>query len=139
MLPVLAAGDALYVPSVERPFIDQAPEDTVRVLGAVAAPGRYIFTDEMTILDLLAQAGGPTENAMNRKIVVVNLSCCRDQARTFNLTAFARKGDMSLLPVVRPGDTVYVPDRNQTGFRRFMGSVTDITQILSLVAIAGGL
>jgi len=139
VLPALAAGDALYVPSVERPFIDQAPEDTVRVLGAVAAPGRYIFTDEMTILDLLAQAGGPTENALNRKIVVVNLSCCRDQARSFNLTAFARKGDMSLLPVVRPGDTVYVPDRNQTGFRRFMGSVTDITQILSLVAIAGGL
>lgn len=139
VLPTLAAGDALYVPSVERPFLDQAPEDTVRVLGAVAAPGRYIFSDEMTILDLLAQAGGPTESALNRKIVVVNLSCCRDQARTFNLTAFARTGDTVLLPVVRPGDTVYVPDRNQTGFRRFMGSVTDITQILSLAAIAGGI
>ena len=139
VLPRLAAGDAIYVPSVERPFLDQAPEDTVRVLGAVAAPGRYIFGEEMTILDLLAQAGGPTESALNRKIVVVNLSCCRDQARTFNLTAFARTGDASLLPVVRPGDTVYVPDRNQTGFRRFMGSVTDITQILSLAAIAGGI
>ena len=71
--------------------------------------------------------------------MVVNLSCCRDEARVFNLTAFARTGDASLLPVVRPGDTVYVPDRNQTGFRRFMGSVTDITQILSLAAIAGGI
>lgn len=139
VLPRLAAGDALYVPSVERPFIDQAPEDTVRVLGSVAAPGRYIFTDEMTILDLLAQAGGPTASALNRKIVVVNLSCCRDQARVFNLKKFARTGDTALLPVVRPGDTVYVPDRNQTGFRQFMNGVTDITQILSLAAIAGGI
>jgi protein involved in polysaccharide export with SLBB domain len=134
-LPRLSAGDALFVPSVDRPFIDQAPADTVRVLGAVGRPGRYIFNDEMSILDLLAQAGGPNATAWNEAIVVVNLSCCRDQARTFDLAAFARTGDASLLPVVRPGDTIYVPDKSQEPFQRFMDGVVDVTRILSIVAL----
>ena len=135
VLPNLSAGDSIFVPSVDRPFIDQAPEDTVRVLGAVGRPGRYIFNDEMTILDLLAQAGGPTGAAYNSAIVVVNLSCCRDQARTFDLERFAKSGDMDLLPVVRPGDTVYVPDISQSPFRQFMDGVTDVTRIVSLVVL----
>jgi hypothetical protein len=135
VLPDLAAGDSIFVPSVDRPFVDQAPEDTVRVLGAIGAPGRYIFNDEMTILDVLAQAGGPTGNAYNGAIVVVNLSCCRDQARTFDLEKFAQTGDVDLLPIVRPGDTIYVPDVSQSPFRQFMDGVTDITRIVTLVVL----
>jgi protein involved in polysaccharide export with SLBB domain len=135
VLPPLSAGDSIFVPSVDRPFIDQSPQDTVRVLGAVGQPGRYIFNDEMTILDLLAQAGGPTGDAYNSAIVVVNLSCCRDQARTFDLESFAQTGDMDLLPLVRPGDTIYVPDISQSPFRQFMDGVTDITRIVSLVVL----
>jgi protein involved in polysaccharide export with SLBB domain len=138
-LPTLAAGDSIFVPSVDRPFVDQAPEDTVRVLGAIGAPGRYIFNDEMTILDLLAQAGGPTGDAYNSAIVVVNLSCCRDQARTFDLKKFAATGDVNLLPVVRPGDTIYVPDISQSPVRQFMDGLTDITRILSFVLLIAAL
>mgnify|MGYP001555924973 CR=1 FL=1 len=135
LLPDLAAGDSIFVPSVDRPFVDKAPEDTVRVLGAVGAPGRYIFNDEMTILDLLAEAGGPTGDAYNEAIVVVNLSCCRDQARSFDLAAFARTGDVAMLPVVRPGDTVYVPDISQSPFRQFIDGVTDISRVVTLAVL----
>lgn len=134
-LPELAAGDSLFVPSVDRPFVDLAPKDSVRVLGAVGRPGRFLFTDEMTVLDLLAQAGGPTATAYSERIVVVNLSCCRDQARSFDLVAFAQTGDASLLPVVRAGDTVYVPDRGQEPFNRFIENVTDISRILTVIAL----
>ena len=139
VLPQLAAGDSIFVPSFDRPFVDQAPEETVRVLGAIGAPGRYIFNDEMTILDLLAQAGGPTASAYNGAIVVVNLSCCRDQARTFDLEKFAETGDVNLLPVVRPGDTIYVPDISQSPVRQFMDGLTDITRIVSFVLLIAAL
>jgi len=112
-----------------------SPSNTVRVLGSVGKPGRYQFTDGMSILDLLAEAGGPTKEALQEKIVVVNLSCCDNQARLFNLVDFARKGDFSILPVVRPGDTVYVPSVDQSDWKIFMDSVHDSISVLSIFAL----
>lgn len=139
LLPELRVDDIVYVPGRNRSWLDESKESTVRVLGAVARPGRYRFDDSMTILDLLAEAGGPTGDALQRRIVVVNLSCCRDQARTFDLEHFARTGDFASLPVVRPGDTVYVPYLSQSNYAIFMGGVRDIFQILSTVLIVATL
>lgn len=130
-------GDAIFVPDRRRDWIDQPKERTVRVLGAVGKPGRYAFTDEMTILDLLAEAGGPATAALQDRIVVVNLSCCRDQAKTFDLITFAKTGDVTLLPLVRPGDTVYVPDESQDPWTKFTENVKDVSQLLALFALAG--
>ena len=130
-------GDAIFIPDRERDWIDQPKERTVRVLGAVNKAGRYAFTDEMTILDLLAQAGGPSASALQDKILVVNLSCCRDQAKTFDLVTFAKTGDVTLLPLVSPGDTVYVPDESQSPWRKFTDNVKDVSQLLALFALAG--
>lgn len=130
-------GDAIFVPDRDRDWIDQPKERTVRVLGAVNKAGRYAFSDEMTILDLLAQAGGPSASALQNKILVVNLSCCRDQAKTFDLITFAKTGDVTMLPLVRPGDTVYVPDESQSPWRKFTDNVKDVSQLLALFALAG--
>jgi protein involved in polysaccharide export with SLBB domain len=139
LLPQVQPGDIIYVPNRDRNWLEQSKETTVRVLGAVNAPGRYSFDDNMTILDLLAEAGGPTNDAYQEKIVVVNLSCCKDQARVFNLVGFARSGDFTQLPVVRPGDTVYVPTTANAPWTIFMKSISDTLQILSLVVVAGAL
>jgi protein involved in polysaccharide export with SLBB domain len=139
LLPEVQTGDIIYLPSRERSWLEESKESTVRVLGAVNAPGRYRFDDSMTILDLLAQAGGPTDDAYQEKIVVVNLSCCQDQARQFDLINFAKTGDFTELPVVRPGDTVYVPTSANSPWRIFMSGVVDIFQILSIVTIIGAL
>lgn len=135
LLPEIRAGDILFVPSRDRSWLEEPKERTVRVLGAVAHPARYRFDDDMTILDLLAQAGGPTSDAYQEKIVVMNLSCCRDQARVFDLVKFARTGDFTMLPVVRPGDTVYVPFLSQTNWSIFMSGVRDVFQIVSTLAV----
>jgi protein involved in polysaccharide export with SLBB domain len=137
LLPAIKPGDTIYVPDIEQQWIDQPKELTVRVLGEVGSPGRYSFTDDMTILDLLAEAGGPTASAYQQKIVVVNLSCCRDQARTFDLVDFARSGDVTKLPLVQPGDTVYVPNVEQNPWRQAMTTITDVTQVLVLLLLVG--
>ncbi|MBL8670561.1 MAG: SLBB domain-containing protein [Alphaproteobacteria bacterium] len=138
-LPRVKPGDVIFVPSRNGDWMDQSKENTIRVLGAVGKPGRYTFEDSMTILDLLAEAGGPTGNAYQEKIVVVNLSCCKEQAQVFDLVGFAKTGDFSKLPVIRPGDTVYVPDQSQNGWNSFMATVRDIVQVLSVVALIGAL
>ena len=93
----------------------------------------------MTILDLLAEAGGPANNALQEKIVVVNLSCCGNQARLFNLVDFAKSGDFSKLPVVRMGDTVYVPSADQSDWAIFIKGVQDTVSIVTIFALLAAL
>ncbi len=135
LLPRVRPGDVIFVPDRNRNWLEEAPSATIRILGSIGKPGRYRFTDGMTILDLLAEAGGPTKEALQEKIVVVNLSCCGNEARLFNLVDFAKKGDFSSLPVVRAGDTVYVPSVDQSEWKIFMDNVRDTISFLSIFAL----
>ena len=139
LLPRVRPGDVIFVPDRNRNWLEQSPGSTVRVLGAVNRPGRFQFTDGMTILDLLAEAGGPNRDALQERIVVVNLSCCADQAQSFDLPAFARSGNFARLPVVRAGDTVYVPTSAQSDWRLFFDGVRDVVTMLSVIALLGRL
>ncbi|MFO1081038.1 MAG: SLBB domain-containing protein [Reyranellaceae bacterium] len=138
LLPKVQPGDVIFVPDRNKEWLDEPTENTVRVIGSVAKPGRYRFADNMSILDLLAEAGGPTADALQSRIVVVNLAHGNDQARVFDLVGFARSGDTKKLPVVRAGDTVYVPNAEQSEWKVFMGGVRDAVSILSLVALVAG-
>jgi len=107
------------------------------VLGSVNKPGRYRFDDSMTILDLLAQAGGTSDAAYLEKITVVNMSCCADQARTFNLPKFSRTARFEDLPVLRAGDTVYVPNKGESQWQKMRTGLNDIFQVVSLGSLIG--
>ena len=90
----------------------------------------------MTLLDLLAEAGGPDRDSLQEKIVVVNLTSGDTTAQLFDLVAFARSGDFSRLPVLRAGDTVYVPSTDQSNWKMFMDGVSNSISILSILALA---
>ena len=135
LLPRIKPGDTLYFPDRNPDWRQDTKEETIRLLGAVGKPGRYRFNDSLTLLDLLAQAGGTTTNAWTERITVVNLSCCKDQARVFNMEKFMRRPDFSLLPVVRAGDTVYVPDKTQSTAFEVRQGITDIVRVISLYSL----
>ncbi len=139
ILPRVRPGDVVYIPSRLRKWTEIPADATVRVLGAVAKPGRYPFTDEMTILDLLAEAGGTRPDALEKRIVVVNLVAGETHATRFNLPKFARKGDYAMLPVVRSGDTIYVPSKNQSTRAIVAGILRDTVQIISVAALFAAL
>lgn len=141
LLPEIKAGDTIYVPQRDKAWLDQKKEQTVRIIGAVANPGRYTFSDEMTVLDLLAEAGGPTDNAHLSKIMVVNIStanAANNQSQEFDLEAFIEKPNFNRLPLIRTGDTVFVPDVANSDWNVFVGHVKDMVSVVSLVALAGG-
>lgn len=139
LLPQIRTGDTIYVPEKNRIWLNESKEETVRVLGAVNKPGRYRFNDDMTLLDLLAEAGGPTSIAVVEKISIVNLSCCSGQAQSFDLEKFSREPDFSELPVLRAGDTVYIPDRSNSVASKFRRTIQDTVQVLSLLKLLGGI
>jgi protein involved in polysaccharide export with SLBB domain len=139
LLPRVRPGDVIFVPDRNRNWLEQPSASTVRVLGAVNKPGRYQFNDSMNLLDLLAEAGGPSRDAWQERIVVVNLSCCADQARSFDLPGFARGGDITMVPVVRAGDTIYVPSTTQSNWRVFFDTLRDVVSVFSIIALIGAL
>ena len=137
LLPDVQPGDVIYFPDKSADWLNLGKEQTVRVLGSINKPGRYKFNDTMTVLDLLAEAGGPTADAYQEKIVVVNFARGQDQAETFNLVHFAKTGNFQELPVLRAGDTVYVPNQTQSDWQQFMGGVRDTVSLLSIFALIG--
>ncbi len=139
LLPKVKRGDTIYIPEKDRNWLERSKESTIRVLGAVNKPGRYQFDDTMTILDLLAQAGGPKESAYLEKITVVNVSCCQNQARTFDLIAFSKTANLHNLPVLRAGDTVYIPEENDSLIYKLRTGLKDVFQVAATVALIGAL
>ncbi|MGY0217078.1 SLBB domain-containing protein [Endozoicomonadaceae bacterium StTr2] len=139
LLPQIQAGDNIYIPSRKGNWIEQKKKDTVRILGAVKTSGRYQFSREMSILDVLAEAGGPTKTAYIEKIIVVSMSGNQNEAYTFDLLEFMKDPDVSDLPVLRPGDTVYVPDNSNSRWAVVMENIKDILSIISLIALSKSL
>ncbi len=102
-------------PKEQGNWLDKPAERVVRLMGSVNKPGRYTFNNQMNILDLLAEAGGPSDEAYIERIMIVNTSCCGDQAQTFNLRDYVIDPASYPLPLLRPpGDTVYVPNESDS-------------------------
>ena len=137
ILPEVQTGDSIYIPEKQRLWLDQSKESTIRILGAINKPGRYRFSDNMTILDLIAQAAGTKGDAYIEKITIVNISCCKDQATTFDLLNFSQTADVSTLPVLRAGDTVYIPYRSASVYYKMRTGLSDLFQIASVAALVG--
>ncbi|CAH0529958.1 hypothetical protein VHP8226_03686 [Vibrio hippocampi] len=139
LLPRVKSGDTIYIPEKNRNWLDTPKEQTVRILGAVNNPGRYVFNDNMTVLDVLAEAGGPSDRAHVEKISIVNMSCCQNQARTFDLLEFSKTADIRMLPILRAGDTIYIPDRRNSFGEQARLGLTDLFRIVSTIALIGAL
>lgn len=139
LLPKVTMGDTIYIPEKDKIWLDRSKESTVRVLGAVNKPGRYVFDDNMTVLDILAEAGGPSDRAYLEKISIVNMSCCQGQARTFDLVDFSKTANIYQLPVLRAGDTIYVPDRNESFLEKARVGLEDILRLTTTIVLIGAL
>jgi polysaccharide export outer membrane protein len=80
----------------------------VFVLGQVAKAGSYSLTGPLSVLQLIAQAGGLTTFANRKNIIVLRTSSAGTQRLNFNYVA-AIQGDSRRNITLEPGDTVIVP------------------------------
>ena len=146
LLPKVSIGDVIYIPNKDRLLANDHHDKTVRVLGAVNAQGHYRLNGSMTILDLLAQAGGLSPTAQASNIVVVNGSPCQTDNDTeclsnvsnFNLLDFTQSGDFSQLPRLSSGDTVYVLHKQDSTWNRVLDGIQDTVSVISVLKILGG-
>ena len=90
----------------------------VTVIGEVKTPGRYELKSRATVVDVLAMAGGATDYAMRRKIVVLREEAGSTKQIPFTFERVGAKSghpsNMSAEPglanvCLMPGDIVLVP------------------------------
>jgi polysaccharide export outer membrane protein len=81
----------------------------VHVLGNVTKPGTYSLTGEMTVLQLLALAGGLQEYADAKHIVIMRKEGGSDRTLKFNYKDVIRQKNLSQNVTLKPGDTIVVP------------------------------
>lgn len=80
----------------------------VYITGEVARPGAYPLNNPITVLQLIAQAGGLTEFASKKKIQVIRANNKRDQ-QLLNYKAMTQSKDGHSDVTLNPGDTVVIP------------------------------
>ena len=115
----LQRNDVLYIPSIH----DLQDLGNVEVFGEVARPGKYIFADNMTLEDLIIQAGGLLESASTVKVDVSrrikNNKSTEVSATIGEMYSFALKDgfviDGEAGFVLKPYDQVYV--RRSPGYQ----------------------
>ena len=115
----LKRNDVLYIPSIH----DLQDLGNIEVFGEVARPGKYIFADNMTLEDLIIQAGGLLESASTVKVDVSrrikNTKSTETSATIGEMFSFSLKdgfvvdGDAGF--ILEPYDQVYV--RRSPGYQ----------------------
>jgi polysaccharide biosynthesis/export protein len=96
----LQRNDLLYIPD--------ANDQMIYVLGEVEKPGAYGVTPNMSLIDAVALAGGPTEDANAKRIQVLRPSTGLERTIALqDLVSPTREVDFAL----QDGDVVYVPRR----------------------------
>ncbi|MBM2839807.1 MAG: polysaccharide export protein [Bacteroidetes bacterium] len=100
-----------------------SPVPRITVLGTVNRQGSFPASVEMPLLEVLSAAGGWTELSDLRYIKITRQATTPlDRALTeVDLTQYLDSGNIRGIPVVRPGDIVYVPKREN-----FVREVSDV-------------
>jgi polysaccharide export outer membrane protein len=81
----------------------------VYITGQVTRPASYPLTGAMTVLQLIAVAGGLTEFADEKGITITRVEGGETKSFKFNYKDVARGKKLEQNIVLRPGDTVVVP------------------------------
>ena len=129
-LKALLNGDPAYNLRMKKGdivFIPDSSDTSIYVLGQVVRPGSYRLTPRMTVLDALAQAGGPTEDAKPEKIGLYRVGNNSIQEITFaDLINPARAVNFAL----EDGDVLFLPRSGLGEFGYFLRQITPTIQVL---------
>jgi polysaccharide export outer membrane protein len=82
----------------------------IAVLGAVSKQENYTFANDASLLEVLSTAGGTTADSDLRHIKILRKGVSREPIDV-DLTWYLENGDVEAIPLVRPGDTVFVPKK----------------------------
>lgn len=111
-------GDALFV-----------PEDTLgkyAVVGEVLHQSQYRLKKNVTVMDAISNAGGPTSRGALKSTYVLRKGPKGPERIHVDMEKFEKKADMAQNIELMPGDVVYVPETNKLDWDKISRNVSTI-------------
>ncbi len=123
----LQRNDVLYIPDSD--------DQLVYVLGEVQRPGAIRLTPDMTFLDALAQAGGPTRDASKGSMKLIRHSAGLEREISLNdLTNATRNPNVSM----NEGDILYLSRSGMAKVGYFLQQIGPLTGWMVFGSALGG-
>ncbi|MBP1718029.1 MAG: kpsD 2 [Deltaproteobacteria bacterium] len=98
---------------IENPVVSvtvmEANSFKVFVSGQIRTPGVYRLRSETTILQIIPMAGGFTDWADQKKILIIRKEGGKDKRINVNYRKLVKDGDLSQNIILKAGDTIVVP------------------------------
>jgi protein involved in polysaccharide export with SLBB domain len=142
-----AAGSASAQPNEDYVLgIDKRLEIKVHILGEVARPGEYRVSDDTNVLELISKAGGPTQFANVKSVLLKREPELTEYASSgsrrveapltrqivkFDLDSYLQDEDAQPLPMLEPGDVVSIPRNSMHRWKTVFGMVRDLSVVAS--------
>ena len=117
--------------------VDSYESKSVTVLGEVRVPGRFPYTGQMRVVDLLARTiGWDPITAASTQVLIFRDIDGDVKMYHVNLRAFFERGDFTTNFYLRPGDVVWVPptgwEKLARGIRRALSPITAIANAIGI-------
>lgn len=104
----LQPGDLIIVGKLTA---KEGGDQFIVVMGEVARPGRYEFSNEMTVIEAVALAGGlKSTSAGDRTKIIRTYNGQRKTIKIALASILRGSGDQKQVVVLEPGDTIMVPE-----------------------------
>ena len=108
---IAALLDEKYVKNAKvSVFIKEFQSNTISIIGAVNNPGMYELIGKRTLLQMISQAGGFSENVGDSLFILRLWDTGETASLSINLEDLMEKGNQNLNIPLRPNDVINVPE-----------------------------
>ena len=117
-------GDVLYIP------YKTEIKNRVYVFGEVRTPGMFAYDANISLLDAVIKAGGPTFYAKTNEAVIVRGDETKPEAFKINIGDIYKRGDFRNNVSLQNGDIIYVAKNTIGNIRDFLKTVAPVLSIM---------
>ena len=145
--PTLQSNDVLVIPRLSK---TERSRRTLTVIGAVNNPGTLHLEEPLSLVEVLALAGWPSDEADMQNISILSTSDGKYSWKRVDFTSFLKGETASDNPKILPGQIVFVPKTELEDKRTYpvnvvgqvgqlgVYPVTEGTRLFDAIQMAGG-
>lgn len=113
-------------------FIPESQDELLYVMGEVNNPGAFQLSPQMTYLDAVMMAGGPTKEANLKKTYILRFNGQTKGIKEIDLEAMLREGLLQNNVQLQDNDVIFVAEKGISKFNYALNQVLPFLRVLSL-------
>jgi len=122
----LQNGDVIFIP--------QSEDQIAFVLGEVRNPGVVPLRSQLTLMDAVMTAGGPTKGANMRDIFLVRQIDNKGVVERINFKELVGHANFSKNYILKAGDLIYLPETGLSKLNYFTSQIAPFFTVVGVTA-----